>query len=75
MTSANVTEYIIFDKNGKEVGKHHFHHYCKPKWEKLLAFQPCEDFTILDTWLDEEEEYFEGKEINLKEFLTKLKVI
>ena len=75
MTSANTTEYLVFDKEGRQVGVHHQNWLCKTKWENLLKFNPPQEFTILDTWLDEEEEYFEGKKENLADFLRKRKVI
>jgi hypothetical protein len=68
MTSANVTEYLISDKYGKVVGIHHQHHYCKTHWENLNKFSPPEDYFIQATWEDEEENYHEGKKINLKDF-------
>lgn len=72
MTSANVTEYLIFDKSGKQVGKHHQHHYCKTHWEDLLKYSPPEDYFIQSTYYDEEENYHENKKINLKTFLNKI---
>ncbi len=69
MTSANTTDYLIFDKSGKQVGKHHQHHYCKTHWEDLLKYSPPEDYFIQSTWEDEEENYHEGKKMNLKYFL------
>lgn len=74
MTSANTTEYLIFDKSGTQVGRHHVNWLCKLKWDKLLKFDPPEDYEILDTWYDEEEEYFEGKRQNLATFLNNKKL-
>jgi hypothetical protein len=72
MTSANVTEYTIYDKEtGEEVGTHSQHWYCKTKWENLLKFQPLENYEILTWWYDEEEEYNEGETVNLKDFVEK----
>ncbi len=72
MTSANVTEYTIRDLDGKKVGTHSQHAYCKTKWEKLLVFTPPENFTITPWGYDEEEEEWEGEEKNLKDFLDKI---
>jgi hypothetical protein len=54
MTSANVVIYVI-RKDGKIVGEHSQHYYCKTKWERLLQFQPLAEHTIQWTWLDEDE--------------------
>lgn len=73
MTSANVTEYRIEDKNGKQVGHHSQHAYCKTHWGDLLKFTPPEDFTITAYGLDEEEEEWEHDPINLAKFLEHLR--
>ena len=76
MTSANVTQYIIYEKaTGEKVGTHYQSHLCKTKWGDLLRFQPSEDYEILAWWEDEEEEYHEGKKTNLYDFLVKTKTI
>ena len=72
MTSANVTEFRIF-RNGKQVGSHSQHCMCKTHWEELLVFQPLGEHTILPWGLDEEEEIWEGEEISLLTFLSKIK--
>jgi hypothetical protein len=73
MTSANVTEYTIRDLSGKEVGSHYQSHLCKTHWGDLLKFQPLTNFTIQPWGYDEEEEYWEGDEVNLNDFVEKLK--
>ena len=73
MTSANVTIYRIEDLTGKEVGEHRQHWLCKTHWGDLLKFTPSENFTITETWEDEEEEYHEGEPKNLKVFIDKLR--
>jgi len=75
MTSANVTEYTIFDKNNNKVGNHYQSHLCKTKWHELLRFSPLENYTIMAWGYDEEEEYWENEPINLKEFLCKINFI
>ena len=72
MTSANVSEYLIRNKEGVIVETHSQHAYCKTHWGDLLKFTPPEDFTIMRTWLDEEEEYFQDEPINLKKFIERL---
>lgn len=72
MTSANVTNYTI-RLNGEEVGKHSQHAYCKTTWGELLKFTPHENHTIQAWWYDEEEEYHEGEEKNLLDFINNLK--
>ena len=69
MTSANVTIYVIRNAQGKVVGEHRQHSYCKANWEKLLRFQPLEDHTIQWTWLDEKEAYHEEAPQPLSQFL------
>jgi hypothetical protein len=73
MTSANVIEYNIHDKNGKLVGHHRQHMLCKTCNDGLEKFTPPEDFTIFDWGYDEEEEIWEGDFVNLKEWLSKHK--
>ena len=72
MTSANVTEYTIFNSEGKKVGEHSQHCLCKTKWGRLLKFTPPENFVIMAWGYDEEEEYWEDDPINLKTFIEKL---
>lgn len=72
MTSANVTIYYIYNKSGTVVGKHYQNHLCKTHWEDLNKFSPPEDYFIQATWEDEEEDYYEGGKINLKDFLDKI---
>lgn len=74
MTSANVTEYRIESiHTGKVVGTHSQHAYCVGHWGDLLKFNPPEDYTITPHGLDEEEEEWEGKTINLAVFIDKLR--
>ena len=70
-TSANVVEYII-SKNGKQVGKHRQHCYCKTNWDVLFKFIPLEDYTIQAHGLDEEEEPWANDELNLKTFFLNM---
>ena len=69
MTSANVTEYRIFDKSGKQVGEHRQHMLCKTHWEKLLEFKPVEEHTIQAHGFDVNEVPWEGPSVNLRLFL------
>ena len=73
MTSANVTNYTICTLSGIRVGKHSQHVLCYTHWGDLLKFVPSENHTILPWGYDEEEEYWEGEETNLKVFIDKLK--
>ena len=73
MTSANVTYYRI-ERDGKIVGSHRQHHYCKTKWEDLLKFKPIEDHTITPYGEDEYEVPWEDKTEGLKQFLEKRRV-
>jgi hypothetical protein len=69
MTSANVTEYTIRDKDGNKVGKHYQNCLCKTKWHELLKFTPLEDHTITAWGYDEDEELWEDEPVNLLTFL------
>ena len=69
MTSANVTQYTIYDSTGKEVGKHYQSHLCKTKWHELLKFTPLENHTIVAWGYDEDEELWEDEPVNLLSFL------
>jgi len=68
-TSANTSDYQIYNKKGEYVGDHHQHWMCRTHWEELLKYQPLKDYKIKETWYDEEEEYFEDKLENLEKFL------
>jgi len=68
MTSANTILYRIYDKNKKVVGNHSQNIMCKRCNDDLLKFLPAEDFIILPHGYDEEEEW-EDKKINLKDWL------
>lgn len=72
MTSANVTQYRIFDSNDNEVGTHYQSHLCKTKWHELLRFSPPENFTIQPWGYDEDDELWEGEVINLRDFLKRV---
>jgi hypothetical protein len=72
MTSANVTNYRI-EKNGVEVYDHSQHHYCHTRWHRLFKFVPFTEHTITPHGLDEEEAYWEGKTVNLSEFMGTMK--
>lgn len=73
MTSANITNYTITDLQGKKVGKHSQHAYCKTHWDDLLVFDPPENYMIQAWGLNEEEELWQNEPINLKVFIDKLK--
>lgn len=66
MTSANVINYIIYDKDGKQVGTHRQHLLCKTNKEPLLKFVPPSDFTIQAWGYDEEDEIWEDEQGKLK---------
>lgn len=46
MTSSNVIEYIIFDKELNEVGRHRQNIMCHTNNDGLEKFRPFSDFTI-----------------------------
>lgn len=72
MTSANVIEYTIFDKNDNEVGRHRQNLMCHTCNDGLEKFQPSSDFTIQAWGYDEEEDLWEDtKKVNLEEWLRK----
>jgi len=72
MTSANVVQYSVKDKSGKQVYNHYQHCYCRTKWHKLLDFTPAKDYTIMAYGEDEEEEYWENEPVRLDLFIEKL---
>jgi hypothetical protein len=74
MTSANVTHYDVRDLQGEIVGEHSQHLYCKAKWEVLQKFQPYDNYTIQAWGYDQEEEFWEGKKYNLRDFVGYLRV-
>lgn len=71
MTSANVIEYSIMDKNGKPVGHHRQNIMCKWDTTKLEQFLPASDYIIQAYGYDEEEEYWEDEPVKLDKFLAK----
>lgn len=72
MTSANVIEYTIFDKDNNEVGRHRQNIMCHTCNDGLEKFQPSSDFTIQSWGYDEEEELWESdNRVNLEEWLKK----
>lgn len=74
MTSANVIEYNIYNKEGQQVGRHRQNILCKTCNDGLEKFQPASDFTIQAWGYDEEEELWESDEyVNLEEWLKKNK--
>jgi hypothetical protein len=73
MTSANVIEYSIFNKDGDEVGRHRHNIMCRRDNDGLEKFKPASDFTILSWGYDEEEEYWEGEKQNLTVWLSENK--
>lgn len=58
-------------KDGEQVGSHRQNLMCKERWEELLKFEPASEHTIIPFGYDEEEEYWEDDEINLKDFLSR----
>ena len=73
MTSANVIEYTIFDKQGNDVGSHRQNIMCKRCNDGLEKFQPPSEFTIQPWGYDEDEVMWYGKVQNLEKWLTKNK--
>jgi hypothetical protein len=78
MTSANVIEYTIYDKDHKEVGRHRQNLMCSTCNDGLEKFEPAIEFTIEAWGYDEEEEIWseedeEGNSIehNLQDWLVK----
>lgn len=69
MTSANVIEYAIKDKDGKSVGRHRQNIMCKTCNDGLEKFIPASDFTIWPWGYDEEEEIWEDEPENLEKWL------
>ena len=47
MTSSNIIEYIIFDKELNEVGRHRQNIMCHTNNDGLEKFRPFSDFIIL----------------------------
>ena len=74
MTSANVTKFIIENKNGEVVGEHSQHHMCHTRWHRLYKFQPLTEHTITPIWTDEEEEDHVRETQNLADFLKNIKI-
>lgn len=74
MTSANVTKYIIKNKNGEFVGEHSEHHLCHSRWHRLYKFTPFKEHTITPIWTDEEEEEHVYETQNLLDFLKNIKI-
>jgi len=70
-TSANVTYYGVY-KDGKKVGEHSQHHYCKPRnWkEEMAAYMPPAAFTVIGRWPDENEADHFSDPMPLPEFLS-----
>lgn len=62
MTSANTIEYTIFNKEGKEVGRHRQNLMCMRNNDGLDKFIPASDFTIKSWGYDEDDEYWEEDE-------------
>jgi hypothetical protein len=78
MTSANVIEYTIYDKDHKEVGHHRQNLMCSTCNDGLEKFKPAIEFTIEAWGYDEEEEIWseedeEGNSVehNLQDWLSK----
>ena len=73
MTSANVIQYTIYDKDSNTVGSHRQNILCKICNDGLEKFIPAKDFEIEAWGYDEEEEMWEGDRVNLEEWLKKHK--
>ena len=72
MTSANVIEYDIMNKEGEVVGHHRQHIMCKTNTKELIEkFIPASEYTILPYGYDEEEEIWYGTEVPLDIWLSK----
>ncbi len=72
MTSSNTVEYTIYNKEGKEVGRHRQNVMCSTCNDGLEKFQPAKDFKIEAWGYDEEEEVWgDGKKQNLQKWLEK----
>lgn len=70
MTSSNIVEYTIYNKEGKEVGRHRQNVMCSTCNDGLEKFQPAKDFKIEAWGYDEEEELWgDGKKQNLQKWL------
>jgi hypothetical protein len=67
MTSQNTITYLIFDKNGKNVGTHSQNLMCKRCNDGLHQFKPAEDFTI--DFYDEGDCCYESEPIRLDVWL------
>ena len=73
MTSANIIQYLIFDKNGVEVGNHRQNIMCRINNDVLEKFTPSSDYEILPYGYDENEDYWEGDKEKLSDWLLKNK--
>jgi hypothetical protein len=66
MTSANVVEYNIYDKDNNEVGYHRQNVMCSTCNDGLDKYKPSKVFTIMAYGYDEEEDYWQGDSMNLE---------
>lgn len=75
MTSSNVIEYTIFNKEKEVVCHHRQNIMCHINNDDLMKYIPASDFTIQSWGYDEEDEYWEENEDdeNLEEWLSKNK--
>lgn len=73
MTSANVIEYNIYNKDGEIVGHHRHNVMCMRCNDGLEKFTPPSDFEIESYGYDEEEEMWDGDKTNLETWLSKNK--
>lgn len=71
MTSANIIEYTIKDKEGRYSGSHRQNVLCKICNDGLERFVPSSDFTICAAWRDENEELQKENCTPLNEWLIK----
>jgi hypothetical protein len=73
MTSANVIEYNIKDKDNNIIARHRQNIMCKRNTQKLLQIQNPENYTIHPWGYNEEEEMWEGEPERLDKWLKKNK--
>jgi len=76
MTSANVTYYIVKDKDGNKIAEYSQNCLCKNTiTEKLKSHTPYKDFTLELCWPDEHEAPHYTQEMSLDDYLGGVKLI
>lgn len=74
MTSANVIEYRILNKEGEVIGYHRHNVMCSRCNDGLAKYTPASDYRIETFGYDEEEDYWENDQSEkLSEWLLKNK--